>query len=154
MLQCLWEQCMKVKVIEDKNLLETEIEIHCLKYDHEIEHIVSILEKYDQTIIGKRNNRSYVIKISDIYYMETIDSKTFLYVEDKIYESNMRLSQIEKQLLDTSFIRISKSMLLNVDKIENIKVIFNGRYEAILMNQEKVIINRRYVSNLKKILGL
>ena len=145
---------MKVKVIEDKNLLETEIEIHCLKYDHEIEHIVSILEKYDQTIIGKRNDRSYVIKINDIYYMETIDSKTFLYVEDKIYESNMRLSQIEKQLLDTSFIRISKSMLLNVDKIENIKVIFNGRYEAILMNQEKVIINRRYVSNLKKILGL
>lgn len=38
---------MKVKVIEDKNLLETEIEIHCLKYDHEIENIVSILEKYD-----------------------------------------------------------------------------------------------------------
>ena len=145
---------MKVKIIEDKNLSEIEIEIYCPKIDHEIDTIVSILKKYDQTLIGKRNERSYVIKINDIYYIESIDNKTFLYIEDKIYENNMRLSQIEKQLQDTSFIRISKSMLLNVDKIENIKVIFNGRYEAILMNQEKVIINRRYVSNLKKILGL
>ena len=52
------------------------------------------------------------------------------------------------------FMRISKSMIINLDKIRHISPMFGGRFEALLDNDEKVIISRQYVPILKDKLGV
>ena len=61
------------------------------------------------------------------------------------------LEEIYKQ---TDYVRISKSMIVNISKVNKIVPMFNGRLEGVLCNGEKVIITRQYVANLKKKLGI
>jgi len=50
--------------------------------------------------------------------------------------------------------RASKSMIINLDMIKYLSPAFGGRFEALLENDEKVIISRQYVPVLKERLGL
>ena len=92
--------------------------------------------------------------INDIYYIEANEDRVFLYCKDKVYETNLRLYELENKLETCSFIRISKSILLNLNKLDNVKALLNGRYEAMLINNEKLIITRHYVSDFKKKFGM
>ena len=49
---------------------------------------------------------------------------------------------------------LHKSIVLNYSKIDFVTPAFNGRFEAKLLNGEKVIISRQYVKVLKDILGI
>lgn len=143
---------MKI-VIECKEDNNLEIVIRCNKVDDNVKKIISLLED-NKFIIGKLNNRSYQIMINDIYYIEANEDRVFLYCKDKVYETNMRLYELEDKLKTYSFIRISKSSLLNLDKLNSVKALLNGRYEAMLINNEKLIINRHYVNEFKKKFGM
>lgn len=70
------------------------------------------------------------------------------------YEIHKKLYEIEQEFEYTDFLRISKSVIVNVSKIAYIKPIFNGRFEAKLKNDEKIIVSRQYVSELKKKIGI
>ena len=78
-----------------------------------------------------------------------MDGKTFLYTNDRVYETAYRLYELEELLRSKQFLRISKPMLVNLMKIQSIQPAFNGRFMAILRSGEKVIISRNYVKALK-----
>jgi len=61
---------------------------------------------------------------------------------------------LEDQLGKNEFIRVSKSCILNLNKIGSLAPSLGGRFEARLKNGEKVIISRQYVNSLKEVLGL
>lgn len=143
---------MKV-LIECKEGNELEIVIRCNKIDDEVKKIISLFEE-KQFIIGKLDNCSYQIKIDDIYYLETNEDRTFIYCKDRVYETNIRLYELEEKLDVRSFVRISKSILLNLNKLVSVKALLNGRYEALLVNNEKLIINRHYVNGFKEKFGM
>lgn len=56
--------------------------------------------------------------------------------------------------MGTDFIRISKSMILNLNKVERFVPSLGGRIEAVLKNGEKAVISRQYVPEVKKRLGI
>lgn len=143
---------MKI-IIECKEDNDLEVVIRCNKVDDNVKKIMSLLEN-DKFIIGKLNNRSYQIMINDIYYIEANEDRVFLYCKDKVYETNLRLYELENKLETYFFIRISKSNLLNLNKLDNVKALLNGRYEAMLINNEKLIITRHYVRGFKKKFGM
>lgn len=61
-----------------------------------------------------------------------------------------KLYELEKKLNSHGFIRISKSCLLNLEYLDHIRALLNGKYEATLLNQEKLIISRKYITDFKK----
>lgn len=77
-----------------------------------------------------------------------------IYCKDKVYETNLRLYELEKQLDEQLFVRISKSIILNLNKLDSIRTLLNGRYEAVLINDERLIITRHYVSSFKEKFGM
>ena len=85
---------------------------------------------------------------------EAIDNKVFAYGRKNVYEVKEKLYQLEELLGSVPFMRASKSMIINLDKIRYLSPAFGGRFEALLENQEKVIISRQYVPVLKERLGL
>lgn len=111
-------------------------------------------EKSIPFLLGKIEDTFYKVNRKDIYYMESLDRKVFIYTEKKSYELNEKLYVLEEMLEEEGFVRISKSMLLNVNKIYSFVPTFSGNLEACLYNKEKVVISRRYVANLKKQLGM
>lgn len=143
---------MKV-IIECEEDNELEIVIRCNKIDDEVRRIISLFED-KQFIIGKLDSRSYQIKMDNIYYFEVNEDRAFIYCKDKVYETNLRLYELEKKLDERLFVRISKSIILNLSKLENIRALLNGRYEAVLINNERLIITRHYVSSFKEKFGM
>mgnify|MGYP000457568860 FL=1 len=97
-----------------------------------------------------KNGAFYRLELSDIYYFEVVDGNSFIYGNSDVYVSHEKLYEFEKQSQGMAFFRCSKSMVLNADKIEYIK----GRFEAVLTNGETVIVSRKYVSELKRLLGM
>ena len=64
----------------------------------------------------------------------------------------MKLYELESALQGKNFLRVSKSMLVNLMKISSVRPALNGRFSALLKNGEEVIISRKYVPALKQIL--
>ena len=94
----------------------------------------------------------YEIAVSDIFYIESVDNKTFIYCKNREYETKQKLYELEEILREKHFLRVSKSVLLNLMKVSSIKPALNSRFTAVLFSGEQVIISRKYVPELKKAL--
>ncbi|MCR4867217.1 MAG: LytTR family transcriptional regulator DNA-binding domain-containing protein, partial [Lachnospiraceae bacterium] len=90
------------------------------------------------------------IPIVDIFYVESVDDRTFIYLSGDCYETAHKLYELEEILNERRFIRISKSVIVNLLKIECVKPALNGRYLCHLKNGEDVIISRKYVPEFKE----
>lgn len=95
-----------------------------------------------------------LVETAEIYYFESVDDRVFAYVKDDVAEVKRKLYELEERLAGDDFIRISKSMILNLSKVKRFAPYMGGRFEALLENGEKVLISRQYVPELKKVLGL
>jgi len=99
-------------------------------------------------------NKVSLLPTSDVLYIETVDSKTYVYTEDEVYLNKLKLSEIEKLLDKGEFFRVSKQTLINLQKVENISPAGGGRFKAQLFNGEDIVISRQFVPKLKEIYGI
>ena len=103
--------------------------------------------------MGYDDERMVELFVTDIFYVEAVDNRVFAYTKNKTYQLRVKLYEFEEANRYMRFFRCSKSMVVNLMKIDSVYPIFNGRFSAKLFNGEEVIISRRYVSELKKLLG-
>lgn len=145
---------MKLVIEQDGNLKETEIVIRCSVINSELQKIIDAIKICSFTITAYKDGYLQKINHEAVCYIESVDERTFIYCENEVYESKMKLFEFEEALINSSFVRISKSCILNIDFIEKVKPMLNGKYEVLLINGEKLIINRHYVPDFKKKFGL
>ncbi len=139
---------INIKNIPDE---ETEyIEIGCHRTDERVKEIVRFVKLHQGSIEAYRDEKMYRIPLSDVFYIEAVDERTFLYLEKDCCETRRRLYEFEELLAERSFVRISKSVIVNLMKITSIKPALNGRFLCQLTNGENVIISRKYVPEVKK----
>ena len=141
---------IRLTVNESKNYDEVEITINCPQIDNELERLIKQINQLHITLTGTRDGRTYSLFVDNVYYIESIDNHSFLYSEKDVYESDLKLYEIENMLTGTHFIRVSKNLIVNTVLIDNVRALFNGKFEASLMNGEKVIVNRHYVKAFKE----
>ena len=79
---------------------------------------------------------------------------TSRYYHSEVYEVKYKLYELEELFMPLDFVRCSKSMIVNMEKIEYLSPLFSGKLEAHLKNGEKVVISRQYVHSLKIRLGI
>jgi DNA-binding LytR/AlgR family response regulator len=144
---------LKINVEQSNEFNEVEIVIKCRSIDENLEKMISTIRLYNSSICGKRDDKTYFLKLEDVFYFDSVDEKVFIYTADNIYETSLKLYELEERFTDSSIIRVSKSNILNIMKIESVSPIPNGRIEAVLQNNERLIISRQYVSNFKNKLG-
>ena len=145
---------MKVTIVEDPNINETEISIVCAKMTDELKDIVSNIASVGRTFAGEKENEIFFIPIKDIFYFESVDGNIFFYTKNETYEATAKLYEIEENLKNLHFVRISKTVIANLDKMLSIKKTENSRLVATLVNKEKLVVSRQYVSEIKKKLGV
>ena len=100
------------------------------------------------------DNEAFMLPITNVFYVESVDLKTFVYAEKNVYQCRMKLYEIEELLKSSDFLRISKQVIVNVRKIKSVAPAGDSRFQATLKNGEKVLISRQYVPALKVRFGL
>lgn len=113
-----------------------------------IEQILDICNINTQIIMCEKDQKKYNIDINDIYYIEWVDNCSCIYTEKDTFTISQTLIKLEQQLDSIIFIRVSKSMLINIYKIKAISSSFNMKLSAELINNEIVNISRHYRHNL------
>lgn len=141
---------IRLIINESKNYTDVEIIINCPQVDNQVEKIINQINQHNITLTGKVDDRIFSLRIDEVYYIESIDNQTFLYAEKEVYQTDLKLYEIDQLLKDTHFIRISKNLIVNTECVESVRALLNGRFEALLSNGEKVIVNRHYVKAFKE----
>lgn len=144
---------MKIKTEQDLSCSEIEVIIKYPQKDKQVSRIIDFLQSFDMQIKCDSDGAEQMINVLDIYYIESVDKKTYVYLENTVYHTNFRLYQLKDKLQEYGFVQISKSCILNINALESIKPLFNSRMEATLKNGEKVNVNRNYLNGVKKALG-
>ena len=146
---------MKITIDTPKPGEEDEIIVRCNSLDEKLMNLIYALKMdRDHQLTGYQEDRIVKLAPKDIFYFESVDNRVFAYLGSGEYEVRKKLYEIEEEYASSDFLRISKSAIVNVAKIAYIRPIFNGRFEAKLKNDEKIIISRQYVMELKKKLGI
>lgn len=146
-------ESLKITIEELQDDEEEEILIKCRSMTPELLRVISQLKALD-ALIAYDGSEIHRVRPSDIFYIEAVDNKTFLYLKEHIYESKQKLYELENLLAGCDFLRISKSVIVNLSKVRSLSPALSGRFEATLDNSEKVIISRQYMGDLKKRLGI
>lgn len=141
---------MKLQIDEIPTIEETEIIIRCQKVDNKINRISNYLRTNYITIVGKLDGENYVLNLDDIYYFEAVENRVFAYVEKEVYEVNYKLQKLTELLERTSFVQTARTIVLNINKINRVSTLINGRIGAVLVNGEKMIITRAYAHDFKR----
>ena len=145
---------MKITIQDLPEGEEEEIVIRCRGMDEQLLKLVYALRAGREKLTVSRQERLFRILPSAVYYFEAVDNRVFAYLEKEVYETKLKLYELEERLAGTDFFRASKSTVINLAKVESLSHAFNGRFEAAMKNGEKLIVSRQYVPVLKEKLGL
>lgn len=140
---------MIIKLEENLNQKDIEVLIKYAQMNHMVERLVSLISSFHNTIKCNSESCEVMVNVSDIYYIESIDKKTFVYCEKSVYRTNYRLYQLMKELDDSNFVQVSKSCILNINVLDSIRPLINSRMEATLCNGERINVTRKYIPNIK-----
>ena len=145
---------MKLEVEQIDIEKEEEVIVRCHDVDADWVGSVRDAAMGQLTVCGYKNNVLHRLRLSEIYYFEVVDGASFFYTQNDVFNAKEKLYEFEDVSARSSLFRCSKSMILNADKIDYIRPSFSGRFEAVLSNGEAVIVSRKYVADLKRLLGI
>ena len=140
---------MLIKLEENLAQKEIEILIKYAKKNHTVDRLISLIKSADCAIKCSDESRQLRISAVDIYYIESIDKKTFVYCEKSVYRTELRLYELLNMLSNSGFIQISKSCIVNMNALDSIKQLANSHIEATLINGERITVTRKYIANIK-----
>ncbi|MBR3812949.1 MAG: LytTR family transcriptional regulator DNA-binding domain-containing protein [Spirochaetaceae bacterium] len=145
---------MKITIQTDASVQETTISITCKEIAPELERLIEALRLSDKKLSVKINGEVHLIDLKQILYAEVVDRCTFVYTENGVFESALRLYELELMLSEHNFFRVNKSTLLNLNKIESLKSDIDRRIRVTLKNGYQLIISRAYAEDFKAKLGV
>ena len=131
---------------------ENEVIVNYIDMNQEVERVINFIKGEQTKLIGWKDKEQKVIDIKTTLYIETVDSKTFAYTEEDVLKLEYTLTQLENLLNDINFFRCSKSMIINIDKVDSLRSLPSNRIDAMMVNGEHIIISRTYASDFRRIL--
>ena len=148
---------MKLNVEIDTNIEEPAALITTPRITEEVTRVVDFISKLDDittVISGIRDDKVELLEQESIFRIYAEEGKVLASTESGLYQIRLRLYELEERLDDSKFVRISNSEIVNLKKVKSLDLSFVGTICMELSNGEVSYVSRRYVSKIKKKLGL
>ena len=153
---------MKIRIEIAEGIEEEEVVIRCRELSDEVvtlqRQIGDKLNSKMQIEVSKRDI-TYYLTLDEIYFLETEENLVVVHTAADIYETKQRLYELE-DMLPGCFMRVSKSTIINTDKIRSIqknitgasKVEFNATKKCAFFSRNyfKVLMSKLEEKRLKK----
>lgn len=131
---------------------EEEIILRYLEETDRIRAILDVLRSDGEKLYGKKDSETVSVIPGDILYIESVDDKIFAYTAGEVIRLEGSLAGIIQKLNDDRFFRCSKSMIINIDKVERLRSLSSNRIDATMEGGEHILISRTYASEFRRIL--
>lgn len=141
-------------------LVEKGIEYQGFHYSFEIRNLkqvkkeLDILLLEDKQLIGYINEKMFIINPLDIVYIEGFSKESYIYTLENEYKSKYKVYELEELLTSHCFIRVSKSIIINIQYIDYLIPEVNMRYAIYMKNNITIILSRSYLKTFKERLNM
>ena len=149
---------MKINLYEDKNIKEEKVDIHFTNMRPVIKQLIDTVKSERPTLSGRPadadldDGEEIILDAKEIYYLDHVDRKLFAYTKDGVFRIMNTLANCEEMLWNYGFVRVSKSNLINIYKIKQLKPDANMKVYASFDNGDRICINRSYNKSFKEYL--
>lgn len=147
---------MEIRVVEEKGRSQIEVTILSGPDNPRVAGIVRQLQMVDGKLSGYipgTINRRMVF-LADIAWVQTNGSMALIhFVTGETLESSSRLNELEDELSDTEFVRISRQELVNLDHVTGISPAGSGRM-LLSLGEKKLVVSRKYAPEFKRRIGI
>ena len=146
---------MKVNLFVSRDIEEPHADIHTNELTDNVSKAINILESEDQSemLAVRKGSDITLLELKDIFMFRVEEKQVKVYTENKEYVIKKPLYQVEENL-STDFVRISKTTIVNLKKIERVAPSLKGMMFIELKNGLKDNISRKYLSDFKNALDL
>jgi DNA-binding LytR/AlgR family response regulator len=147
---------MRVEIKIDPDIEEHTAVIHVPKMTQELMALVEMLKQTEKPslLFAKSNNKLFVIEPEQIDIIRTEGNDIKLYNrEAQEYIITKPLREIGEQL-GGLFVRISKSTLVNIKRVDYLSPSFNSTMYIVMKNGISDYITRKHLNDFKSRLGL
>lgn len=145
---------MKLKVKVNRSLEEPSVLVEYAEADQEVEAILAALNGVGTGLVGRKGRELVRVPAAEVLYCELVDGGTFLYTPESVIESATGLLDIEQRVRHTGFVRVSRTMLVNLYRVAGLRPFPNARLQLRMDNGEYVVASRQFAPMVKKKLGL
>ena len=149
-LECNLKKRMKLNLFEDKNCKEEHVDVYFTNMRPVIRQIMDSVNSERPSFSGRPADEDLddweetILDPDDIYYLDYVDRKLFAYTKTGVFRLMNTLASCEEMLWNYGFVRVSKSNLINIYKIKQLKPDLNMKVYASFDNGERICINRSY----------
>ena len=146
---------MKVNLFVSRDIDEPYADIHTNELTDNVTKAISILESEDSPdmVAVKKGSDIALLEMEEIFMFRVEDKQVKVYTENKEYLIKKPLYQVE-ETLSGDFVRISKTTIVNLKKIERVAPSLKGMMFIELKNGLKDNISRKYLPGFKQALDL
>ncbi len=146
---------MQVEIKLDGSYTDPKAIILTASMTEEVSSAVKKLsEEPPPLLLGYKGEMIEILEENDLIQMYANSGKVFAVTQQGEYVLRLRLYELEKRLPANQFVRISNSEIINLKKADHFDLSFTGTICVQLINDTITYVSRRYVSKLKKILGI
>ncbi len=146
---------MQIEIKVDESCKELKVIIVTGKVTNEVNNVIKRLsEDAPQIILGFRDENATILNEADLYRIYSANSKIFAVTDSGEYTLRVRLYELEQRLDKRSFVRISNSEIVNLNKVKSLDLNFTGTICINFVNGTVSYVSRRYVSKIKQLLGI
>lgn len=143
---------MNIRIEVDSHITEDEIIIRCKEINEDILNIQSklaTLSKKKTHITFHKKEQEYYLPLADILFFETDNQAVTAHTVNDVYYVKYRLYELE-DLLPGAFVRVSKSTIVNADKVYSILRNLTSASKIEFRNtHKKIYVSRNYYKQLK-----
>lgn len=118
-----------------------------------IENLLTDLAPEKSRLAIKSSGRITFISHDEIDWIEAADNYVNVHSGSKSFLTRETLAGIESQLSPKRFVRISRSCIVNLDRIKELQPMFHGEYTVILAGGTRVTLTRGYRACLPRLTG-
>lgn len=104
-------------------------------------------------LLAKRAGRLVVLKATEIDWIESSANYASLHVGKESYLVRETMQSLESRLDPAQFLRIHRSTIVNLDRVQEIEPYFHGDYIIKLTDGQRLTLSRTYRDRLQKHFG-
>ncbi len=146
---------MDIEIKIDENYKEMKIMILTAQITEEVNEIMrKIADVPMRAVAGYIDDTLVLIEQEDILRVFASEQRVFVQTSEGEYTVKLRLYELEERLDKNVFVRISKSEIINLKKVKRFDLSFSGTICVEMEGNIITYVSRRYISALKKILGI
>ena len=114
---------------------------------------VDVLATGDGTLVGRLGDEFFLLNAGEVLAFQAEGEVVWIFTAKQRYMATQSLRKIEERLADSSFRRVHRNALVNVDHIRKMAALTSNRWLITLVNSQEFVVSKRMARNVREILS-